>query len=390
MALDALLRRLVLVGGLALVVGAAGCAGADGQSGAQPDDEDQGQTEEELRGGNALVGISDEDPEAFSSSDPIFGDLKSKMHIKSARFITPYDVMDRESDPVCATWLGCPARSFHDWLDAVSTWEDGQPGVDAYVTVTFIDSPNKVGMVHFKHTIEKLFQAYGGEGTTQQTVLGRTYNLNRVKYWGVANETDLAPSYTRSNPRLAARYFITAYEAAKKYCKGCVLVAGEFGRAPASAYTQHGYIHEYFDEIKSHGIDPAVVSMHAYYDVNYLSTVESRRFLKHAKGMFPNTRVWLTEEGTMLHEPKFDNSGNRPRQIDAAWTFERLAHLRGVDRAYFYHVFAPKQNYADPYQGPGRWDSALLDWNNKPRPAFCVFTNQPESVCDGDLHTSPY
>ncbi len=375
--------------GLALIL-TSGCGSAPTPGAADLAAEDQVQTEEELRGGNAVLGLSDGDPEAFSSSDPIFDALKSQMHVRSARMVIPFDIMDRESDPACGQWLGCPARRFNDWLDAVSTWEDGQRGVDAYVTLTLSESTSEIGMVHFKHVVEKLFRDYGGDGTTRAAVLGRTYNVNRVKYWGVANETDVAPAYTKNNPRLAARYFITAYEAARSYCRACVLVAGEFGKAPAGAFLPHGYIHEYFDEIKSHGIDPAIVSMHAYGDVNDLDTIDSRRFLKHANMTFPRARVWLSEQGTILHDAKRGSYGDRTHQVNAAWTFERLAHLRGIERAYYNEVLSPEKPNKDPYQGPDTWDSALLDWQGLPRPAYCVFTGQPQTACSGALEVSPF
>jgi hypothetical protein len=168
------------------------------------------------------------------------------------------------------------------------------------------------------------------------------------------NEANHCSQPTCRNPARAAQYYL----ALRRRCQGCTVLGASL--LDSSNMVKWAKAFE-----RAAGSKRRIVwGLHNYIDANLFRTRGTRALLKAVKG-----QVWFTETGGIVKRNndsalKFPES---PRHAAKATTFVfKLAALSPrVRRVYFYH-WAPA-----PTKRP-TWDSALVDLNAQPRPAYDV------------------
>jgi hypothetical protein len=194
----------------------------------------------------------------------------------------------------------------------------------------------------------------------------------------------------------AASYWKDAQAADRQLQRIDTIVAGEAGAdctAPSynlctrdNGRTWTGYVPRYLAALGR--ARPAVWATHSYHDLQRrprLAATETNRFVEFLNSHSGAPPVWLTEEGAWLGG-KYGGSlnGDAAAQRAAATEFLELplvpaAHRGQIAREYYYLLQAKLDN---------GFDSALLDVSGEPRPAYCVFTGQPASACQGSTTNS--
>lgn len=331
--------------------------------------------------GGQAFGLGVDAPAAVAS--PHYATLRERLTAGNAKLSTARTVF----------YLDGP----HYDLDKLRAWVDGVKagGMEPVVALS---------------VIRKDAQGNDLPALPRSTYRARVATLLRafpdVPYWGPVNEPDLDfDGDSAARAKKAVLYYVDAYrklracQAAKK-CPGSVmLVAGEFSYQGGSPDSSVRFWDMYADEmakrVKSRARPnapihrfPRIWSFHPYTDASsgklggtkrfdrFLDRIEDERNLpsRHLRG-------WITETGGILHlgdrcsTSAGNINGNTQKQYDGASTlFAMLRHPR-FDRVYWWHW---KQSPGHP------WDSAMVDGNGVPRPAFCALTKQPLSACTGD------
>ena len=176
-----------------------------------------------------------------------------------------------------------------------------------------------------------------------------------VKHFSTFNEANFPNAQPTGNfPKRTAQF----YRVARRECSGgrCMVLTNDF-RADGSAHSAW-----WLREFKRHmGRGPHTWGLVSHPDVNRLSTVRTRWFLRHTRG-----NVWAVEVGAV----NFFGRGFRPnikRQTRAMrFLMNRYPRVsRRLKRMYVYHWRAARGNRL--------WDSALLSVSGKRRPAYFVF-----------------
>jgi len=163
------------------------------------------------------------------------------------------------------------------------------------------------------------------------------------------NEPNHRSQPTAGRPRLAAEY----YNAARRACPGCVLVAGD----PLDGDDLETWLAEYERRLVE---QPAVWGLHNYYDATYFGDDGIDRLARATTG-----EIWLTETGGIV---RFTPRGapalpyDEQRAAEAIrWLYSLTAERPRVSRMYLYH-----------WQGRDDrdFDSGLLDAQGRPRPGL--------------------
>lgn len=170
--------------------------------------------------------------------------------------------------------------------------------------------------------------------------------------WDEANFPAAQP--TGNHPRRTAQF----YKVARKECSGgrCTVLTADF-RADGGLHSAR-----WLRVFKRHiGRGPHIWGLVSHPDVNRLSTLRTRQFLRATRGP-----VWATEIGAV----NFFGRGFRPniRRQTQAMRFMMYRYpsvSRRLKRMYIYHWRAAPRNRL--------WDSALLSANGKRRPAYYIF-----------------
>jgi hypothetical protein len=332
---------------------------------------------------HARIGFSDQDPATFSN--PYLGLLKQALRSEHARLIVAYD------DPASA-------RSWVARAEAA--------GLSAYVTFGGDNSCNNpVGVV----------PATGNcpppTDSAYRTAFAAMITANpSVHDWGAWSEPSNYVYYPCGTPRgqpappaggcasarmtarQAAGYWKDAQATDRQLGRRDTIGAGETGAdctgpsynlcTPDNGRTWRGYVPDYLAALSDDR--PPVWATHSYHDLQRrpaLAATETNHFIQFLNSRLGAPPVWLTEEGAWL-EGIYGAllNGNAAAQRSAATEFLELplvpaAKPGQIAREYYYLLQAQLRN---------GFDSALLDVNGKPRPAYCVFSGQPASACPGD------
>ncbi len=231
----------------------------------------------------------------------------------------------------------------------------------------------------------------------------------KVKFWGLVNEPDLNVTGERGrfDADRAVHFYIdgatilrdlqrNGTPTQKHDARDVSLFVAEFAGVDPRDWPAYG--EEMWRQVEAAPAPryfPAYWGLHPYVDttsgntdltdqyVKFLDGLENERHLPHG-----SLRVWLTETGTMLEWGGLDchdtDSGYgadaTKKQFDAADTVYALAAMQRVDRVYWWQFQAQQ---CDTGMQGGGWDSALVDANGNPRPAYCALTRQDASHCDG-------
>jgi hypothetical protein len=332
---------------------------------------------------HASVGISDEDPATFSN--PYFGVLRQAMGIQHARLIVAYNDLAR-----AASWVAHAHAA----------------GLAAYLTFGGDNSCNNpVGIQPATGNCPPPTDSSYRDAVTAMVKANPS-----VHDWGAWSEPSNYLYYPCATPRgqpappanactsarmtaaQAASYWKDAQTADRQLARSDTIVAGETGAdctAPSYNLCTHdngrtwtGYVPNYLAALG--GARPTVWATHSYHDLQRrpaLAGSETNRFVQFLNSHVGAPPVWLTEEGAWL-EGTYGRllNGNAAAQSAAATEFLELplvpaAHSGQVAREYYYLLQAKVLS---------GFDSALLDLNGEPRPAYCVLTGRPASACPGN------
>ena len=176
-----------------------------------------------------------------------------------------------------------------------------------------------------------------------------------VTEWLTWNEANHCSQPTCRNPRRAAQF----YRALRRNCSRCTIVA-------ASVLDSSKMVDWVKEFQRAAGGNPRrlVWGLHNYIDANLFRTRGTRALLGAVKG-----DVWFTETGGIIKRNNRSTlrlpESSRHAAKATSFVFKLAALSKRVKRVYLYH-WAPA-----PTTLP-TWDSALVDRNTKPRPAYYV------------------
>jgi hypothetical protein len=183
----------------------------------------------------------------------------------------------------------------------------------------------------------------------------KSFRLLRERYphvrdfsaWNEANHTSQP---TARRPAAAARY----YNALRRDCRSCTIVA-------ADVLDSRDMV-EWIEKFERHAPKARLWGLHNYKDAND-GTGRTLELLRAVRG-----KVWLTETGGILRlKPHAGSKGKGRRhtkrqQAAAVRRIYDIAHQqRRIARVYFYEWRANPRN---------RWDSAFMNADGTPRPAY--------------------
>ena len=170
------------------------------------------------------------------------------------------------------------------------------------------------------------------------------------------NEANHAAEPTAGRPDRAAAY----YNAARRACAGCTLVAADVIDGP-------GMLSWLADYRRALDEAPAVWGLHDYYDTTYFHTTGLADYARAVTG-----QIWLTETGGIVGSARATARSAPADELRArasvSFAFETARAFAGrVARLYLY------QWQADP---DGRFDAGLLRADGTARPALDVLARR--------------
>lgn len=275
------------------------------------------------------IGIADQKVDMFA--DPR---LKNALHVRKVRRVVPWDAMNVDFE----------RAETDDWMGAAKA-------AGERVLVSFghsrVEARRRVAPTPAQYVAA--FQKFRAR-------------YPQVSEFAVWNEPNLCGEPLCHKPELAARY----YDALTKACPSCTILASEVLDNAGMA----SWVKAFLKRVKT---TPRIWGLHNYLDANRLRTSGTKRLLQLVKG-----QIWFTETGGIVHRSTTNKEGGFPETVAHAgiavrWIFDRLVTLSPrITRVYLYHW--------DP-GGPGdSWDSALLNLDGTPRPAYRVVLNRVDAM----------
>ena len=262
------------------------------------------------------VGIGDQHPEMFS--DPAFRALG----VKYSRYVLEWD------------WYRTRrGRAATDW------WMSAARGAGVTPLVAF----------------SRNWRPSGQRRLPALRLYRKSFRLFRARYpqvrdfaaWNEANHTSQP---TANKPKAAARY----YKAMHKACRRCRVIAADVLDSPDAI--------RWVRKFRRYAPKARLWGLHNYKDAND-RTGTTRKFLKAIPG-----KLWLTETGGILRlkpHPGSHGNGRTETKSHQARSIARVFKIaranKRVQRIYFYEWKKRPKN---------RWDSAFLNANGTPRPAY--------------------
>lgn len=287
--------------------------------------------------GAYTLGISDQQAGTFSN--PLFAPLK----LKSARYITPYDVMDSPADKA----------KLDQWLTAARA------------------SKQKI-LISFEHSHR------GSRAKNLPTVAAYTKQMKKFKKaypfvkdispWNEVNRkifflpsTGYQGQPTWNSPKRVAQY----YNAARTVFPGRRIVAVDLLDENNVNRTI-----KYLRSFLRYAKNPKIIGFHNYSDTNRFSLSRTRRVL----ATFPG-KVWLTETGGIV---KLGTSFaySESRAAKALGCMFTLAKSNSRISALFVYQFNPA---ADPRNA--RFDAGLINPDGTARPGYDVVKQRKARAC---------
>jgi hypothetical protein len=269
-----------------------------------------------------VIGIGEQSPDMFAS--PYF----KKLDVTHARVITAWDSLRFK-------WS-------RDQLDTYMNAAHAA-GVDVLLGFGHSRSPKRSVRRHVPSV--KVFT---------KEFLKYKHRYPWVTDWLTWNEANHCGEPTCHKPQLVARF----YNNIRHNCFGCNVVAGDVLDTP----TMTPWVKAFRRTARK---DNLIWGLHNYIDANRFRTTGTRELLKAA----PTGQIWFTETGGLVvrrNHSRIAFPGSKKHAALATKQVFKLAKLSPrVRRIYFYHW----QPATDPLP---TWDSALVDKNGKPRPAYKV------------------
>jgi putative glycosyl hydrolase len=287
--------------------------------------------------GAYTLGVSDQFPGAFSN--PLFAPLK----FKTARYITPYDVMSSPS-----------ARAE---LDA---WITGARAQHQEILISFEHSHNGSkarklpSIAAYTSALKKFKAAY--------PFVKDISPWNEVNRCQVVVSGSVQGQPTCRSPKRVAQY----YMAARKVFPGRKIVGIDI-LDEQNVNRTIKFLKSFLAAAKP---DPTIIGFHNYSDTNRFSTSRTKRVLATFRG-----KVWLTETGGIV---KLGNSfpfsvTRAAKALECMFTLAK-SNPR-IQRLYVYQ-FTPAE---DPQTA--RFDAGLFNPDGSTRPGYDVVKSRKAGSC---------
>ena len=282
--------------------------------------------------GAFVVGVADQNPALFT--DPFFEQLAPTR----TRYITPYDSVFKDRKAVDA------------WMDAADA--AGMEVVVAFNPPASMKCPN-IGRARGCRPVSaaaytKAFRAFHKR-------------YPQVRIFQPWNEVNNLTQPTARFPDAVVTY----YRIVKANCRGCTVLGADIQDLPNMAQYSQTVLRAFR---RQHVATPKLWGLHNYTDTNRFVR-DANSSMRRAARVLPG-KIWLTETaGLFRFQPQNARQSFRPdlaRQKKAMTAIFKQAQLyrRKIDRVYLYQWFASAAS--------NRWDSAVLDIHNRPRPVFDV------------------
>ncbi|MGD0198572.1 MAG: hypothetical protein ABSC56_11800 [Solirubrobacteraceae bacterium] len=272
------------------------------------------------------VGIGDESPLMFG--DPAY----KALHLKIARYFTPYDVASGK-DPVA--------------LGALVGWLKGATAAGVTPLIAFYhneSSPKKLPSVATYTADVKLFLA----DFPQLTLLQPWNEVNRGNVKGRGG-------YDSPSAKQSAQYYL----ALKQDCTTCTIVGLDVLDSTSPQATIK-YINQFKRDVGKKNM-PKIWGLHNYSDTNRFYSHGTRAVLADVPG-----QVWLTETGGLAKlSPSFKFNLSRQKRA-TSYMFKLADAYRRITRLYIYSWYGGRNIKKESF------DAGLANSAGKPRPAYCV------------------
>jgi hypothetical protein len=182
-----------------------------------------------------------------------------------------------------------------------------------------------------------------------------------VKDFATWDETNYYGEATYNKESLVASY----YRGLRSSCSSCTILAAEFldvsrhFAVPMSTWANAF--------VKALGFQPGYWGLNDYEDANNLTTTNTRSLLASVRG-----NIWLAETGGIVrraHVPHaaFPQNASHAAKADA-FVLDKIGSLSPrIQRIYLYEW--------DAKTAHDSWDTALISYNNIPRPGYDVVAN---------------
>lgn len=269
------------------------------------------------------LGIGDQKPSMFA-------DLRyQELELDMSRLVVPWDALR-------VRWQ---REEIDAWLDAAR-----EAGVEPLVIFNRSRRPSRA---HFLPTRKQYVREF------------RRFRARYpwVKEFATWNEANLCGQPTCRKPAVVARY----WKALERNCRSCTILASSVLDMPNLL----DWVQRFQ---KAAGTRPRHWGLNNYRDVNYRWTKNTRGLLKITRG-----ELWLTETAGIVKRRnisriKFVESADRAAG-GLRWLFRRIVPLSSrISRVYLYHWSSSTRR--------DTWDSAMVDWRGRERPALEVLRRQ--------------
>jgi len=182
-----------------------------------------------------------------------------------------------------------------------------------------------------------------------------------------SNESNHFGEPTGRRPKLAAQY----YKAMRRVCPRCRVAGATLLDFPNQVKWARSFI-------KAAGEQPRYWAVHNYISANRFDATRTRELLHAVKG-----ELWLTEVGGLVKRRTKPSPGKAKLKEGVShaakvtrYIFDHLARLSPrIKRVYLYHW--------DSGGPTSSWDSALIGFDNRPRPAMKVLQSVLEQMRAG-------
>jgi hypothetical protein len=288
-----------------------------------------------------VVGIGDDKADMFG--DPRFVALR----IRTVRYDMSWDALSVASQ----------RREATAWMDAAK-----HDGLNVLVTIDHSDRViyRKV-KVHGKTRRKAFSQTRVLPSTAQYIKAFREFRSRFpwVKAFVTWDESNCYCEVSYNKETQIAAF----YRGMRAACSSCTILAAEFLDTPARyAVAMKTWISK-FD--RALGYQPGYWGLNDYEDANHLVTTQTRLLLRLVRG-----NIWLAETGGIVNrhngtkDPGFPQNATHAAKVDS-FILNKIAGLSPrIQRVYLYEWDAKTRRDS--------WDSALISYNNIPRPGYDV------------------
>jgi hypothetical protein len=278
---------------------------------------------------HALVGVGDENTDLFS--DPRF----LALGIRYVRFYMSWDVLsslyrNHYRRNVLEAWLA-DARA---------------EGLTPLITIDHSDRKGQGGHLPSVSQYSRAFLEFH-----------RLYPW--VTEFATWNEANYYGEPTAGNPKRVAQYYL----ALRRDCRTCTILAAELLdlNNPREAVPMVKWARAL---VRDAHTQPAYWGLHDYASANVLSDASTKRLLDAVSG-----NIWLTETGGIVELPHHGKVGfpltdSHEARVDNYILNTVTALSPRIQRVYLYEW--------RPARRKSSWDTALLNYNGTPRPAYDV------------------